>query len=75
LRAQSLFLQENSAHVSAVLYSPCDCANHPPRPGEEFILVRNPNALVSIPEKWLPFGDQYCLAGDSLFITRTPVPL
>ena len=54
-----LFLQKESAHVSAVLYSCADCVNYPRRPGMEFILVHNPNANVPLPSSWLPLGEQY----------------
>lgn len=54
-----VFLRKESAHVSAVLYSASDCVNHPARPGDDFILVHNPNALVPVPETWLSVGAQY----------------
>jgi hypothetical protein len=54
-----LFLQHESAHVSAVLYSNADCVNYPRTPGMEFILVHNPNARVPLASSWLPLGEQY----------------
>jgi hypothetical protein len=61
-----LFTQRQSAHVSAVLYSASDCVNHPQKPGADFILVHNPNAMVPIAENWLPVGDQYWIENDVL---------
>jgi hypothetical protein len=58
------FLRKESAHISAVIYSPSDCVNHPPQPGVEFVLVHNPNALVPIHESWLRGADQYWLEED-----------
>ena len=70
-----LFLQKDSAHVSAVLYSPSDCVNHPRKPGADFILVHNPNATVPLPDTWLPVGCQYWIEGHELrwgaAVTRT----
>jgi hypothetical protein len=54
-----LFLREESAHISAVLYSSADCVNYPRKPGLEFVLVHNPNARVPLPSGWLPMGEQY----------------
>ena len=54
-----LFLQKQSAHISAVLYSSADCVNYPRKPGLEFVLVHNPNASVPLPNGWLPIGEQY----------------
>jgi len=54
-----LFLREESAHISAVLYSCADCMNYPRKPGLEFVLVHNPNARVPLPSGWLPIGEQY----------------
>ena len=56
-----VFLRDESAHVSAVLYSSADCVNHPKRPGSDFILVHNPKAFVPIAYRWLPTGDEYWL--------------
>lgn len=53
------FLQANWSHVSAVIYSHADWVPYDSLPGEEFILVHNPNALVPIAETWLPTGRQY----------------
>jgi hypothetical protein len=61
-----LFLQQESAHVSAVLYSCADCVNYPRRPGIEFILVHNPNASVPLPSTWLPLGEQYRMQDGAL---------
>lgn len=60
------FLQEESAHVSAVLYSPCDCVNYPRKPGADFILVHNPSATVPLTDDWLPAGTQYWMDGNTL---------
>jgi hypothetical protein len=61
-----LFLQMESAHISAVLYSSADCVNYPQRPGMEFILVHNPNASVPLPSSWLPLGEQYWIQDGAL---------
>lgn len=61
-----LFLQKESAHISAVLYSCADCVNYPRRPGVEFILVHNPNASVPLPSSWLPLGEQYWIQDRAL---------
>jgi hypothetical protein len=61
-----LFLQKESAHISAVLYSCADCVNYPRRPGVEFILVHNPNASVPLPGRWLPLGEQYRMQDGAL---------
>jgi hypothetical protein len=61
-----LFLQKESAHISAVLYSCADCVNYPRRPGMEFILVHNPNARVPLPCSWLPLGEQYWIQAGAL---------
>jgi hypothetical protein len=60
------FLQPESAHVSAVLYSASDCVNYPEEPGTEFILVHNPKASVPLPHHWLPVGTQYWMDGKEL---------
>lgn len=62
----NLFLQKESAHVSAVLYGSSDCVNYPRRPGTEFTLVHNPNATVPLPDTWLPLGRQYWIVGHHL---------
>jgi hypothetical protein len=54
-----VFFRDESAHVSAVLYSSADCVNHPKRPGSDFILVHNPKASVPLAYRWLPTGDEY----------------
>lgn len=54
-----VFLQDASAHVSAVLYSSADCVNHPMTPGSDFVLVHNPKAFVPIAHRWLPIGNEY----------------
>jgi hypothetical protein len=64
--ATDLFLQKESAHVSAVLYSASDCVNHPRKPGADFLLVHNPNATTPIPDTWLPVGEQYWTDGHEL---------
>ena len=56
-----VFFRDESAHVSAVLYSSADCVNHPKRPGSDFVLVHNPKAFVPIAYRWLPTGDEYWL--------------
>ncbi|MGO8718012.1 MAG: hypothetical protein ACLQMO_02190 [Acidobacteriaceae bacterium] len=61
-----LFLQNESAHISAVLYSNADCVNYPRMPGTEFILVHNPNASVPLPSTWLPLGEQYRIRDGAL---------
>jgi hypothetical protein len=61
-----LFLQKESSHISAVLYSCADCVNYPRRPGTEFILVHNPNASVPLPNSWLPLGEQYWIEDGAL---------
>jgi hypothetical protein len=53
------FLQDECAHVSAVIYSSADCVNFPKRPGDDFVLVHNPKATVSIARRWLPIGKEY----------------
>jgi hypothetical protein len=60
------FLQKESAHVSAVLYSPCDCVNYPRKPGVDFTLVHNPNASLRLPDDWLRAGTQYWMDGTTL---------
>lgn len=64
--ATDFFLQSESAHVSAVLYSYSDCVNYPRVPGSEFILVHNPQARVPLSKKWLPLGRQYSLEDQHL---------
>jgi hypothetical protein len=54
-----VFLRDESANVSAVLYSSADCINHPAKPGTDFVLVHNPKALVPIAHRWLPIGNEY----------------
>jgi hypothetical protein len=66
-----LFLQKESAHVSAILYSASDCVNHTREPGEDFILVHNPSATVQIPDRWLPVGEQYWI--EDHVLRRAPV--
>src|SRR5712692_1497671 len=60
-----VFLRKEYAHVSAVLYSSSDCVNHPQKPGQDFILIYNPNALVRVPNGWLLVGDQYWIEADA----------
>lgn len=64
--ATDLFLSKESAHVSAILYNPADCVNHPPIPGQDFVLVHNPNALAPLQGDWMPAADQFRIEGDSL---------
>lgn len=61
-----VFLQRENAHVSAVLYSASDCVNRPKNPGQDFILVHNPNALARVPDGWLPVGDEYRIEAGAL---------
>src|SRR5258708_1309526 len=68
-----LFLQQESAHVSAVLYTASDCVNHPRNLGSDFILVHNPNAILPIPESWLPVGEQYWIEDHVLRRARVAV--
>jgi hypothetical protein len=51
----TFFLKEESAHVSAVLYSSSNFVDYPRRPGAEFILVHNPHASVPLVDTWLPW--------------------
>jgi hypothetical protein len=64
--ATDFFLQHQSAHVSAVLYSVSDCVNYQRVPGSDFILVHNPNARVPLAKNWLPVGRQYSVEGEQL---------
>jgi hypothetical protein len=64
--ATDFFLQSESSHVSAVLYSYADCVNYGRVPGSEFILVHNPQARVPLPKNWLRLGRQYSLEGQQL---------
>lgn len=54
-----VFFRDESAHVSAVLYSSADCVNHPKSPGSDFVLVHNPKAFEPIAYRWLQTGDEY----------------
>lgn len=43
-------LEEGYAPVTAVLHSLVDCANHPEALGEDFVVLHNPKACVSLPD-------------------------
>lgn len=64
--ATDFFLREQSAHVSAILYNPADCVNHPPIPGQDFVLIHNPNALAPLGDDWMPSADQFWMQGDTV---------
>lgn len=61
-----LFLGSDYSRVSAVLYSRANWICRPQRPGEEFVLVHNPNATCPLPRGWLPIGDEYWREGSGL---------
>ena len=61
-----VFLKSNYAHVSAILYSPADCVNHPAAPDPDLILVHHANPTTRIHRGWLPFGREYWIGDDSL---------
>jgi hypothetical protein len=61
-----LFLHKEYEHITAILYSASDCVNHPTQPGRDFVLAHNPNALVRLPESWLPAADQFWIEGCTL---------
>lgn len=58
-----LFLKSDYAHISAILYSPADCVNHPAVPGPDFILVHHAAPATRIDHGWLPFGVEYWIDG------------
>jgi len=60
------FLREESEHISALLYSPSDCVNHTAHPGDDFILVHNPNARTTICRSWLQVAKQFWIDGSTL---------
>lgn len=68
-----LFLNDEYAHVSAVLYSPSCWVHHPRTPGAEFTVVHNPRATSPLPDGWFPLGDEYWLDGSGLRHTRHAV--
>jgi hypothetical protein len=64
------FFRDEYYQVSAVLYSRANWICRPHRPGEEFILVHNPNATRPLPKGWLPVGEEYWLEDSSLLKTK-----
>lgn len=59
-----VFLSQEYAEVSAVLYSRVDCFNKPEREGQDFILVHNPLATVKVPRGFLRFGGEYWVSDE-----------
>jgi hypothetical protein len=63
------FLNPAYAHVSAVMYTPSCWVCHAFKPGEDFTVVHNPQAMVPLPDGWLPAGDEYWF--DDFSVRRT----
>ena len=61
-----IFLTNEYAAVSAVLYSKVNAAIHPDIEGKEFCLVHNPNANVTLPRGFLTVGMEYWLDDDEV---------
>lgn len=54
-----IFVKPEYEHISAILFSKVDVANRTPVPGNNFIVVRNPLALKSLPDDFLKLGREY----------------
>ena len=61
-----IFLTDECAHVSGLLYSASCWVHHPASPGTEFVLVHNPHARIPLPRGWLPVGTEYWVEHDDL---------
>lgn len=55
----AFFQDSNHAGISAVLYCDNHILNHPEPLGSDFVLHRNPNARVSIPDDFFPLGAEW----------------
>ena len=53
------FTDDSLAMISALIYSRVDCANHPPKLGDDFICVHNPNASNPLPIGFMGRGLEY----------------
>lgn len=64
--ATDVFVTARHDHISAVLYSTADCANLPAVPGQDFIVIHNPNAANPLSRHWIPIGEEYWLQNDEI---------
>ncbi|MDP9176936.1 MAG: hypothetical protein M3O61_04580 [Gemmatimonadota bacterium] len=62
----SLFLQDESALIGAVLYACVDEFNVRPEPKDDLILVHNPRAANPVPVGWVRAGHEYYLEGEAV---------
>lgn len=60
------FTDDSLSRISAVIYSRVDCANHPPKLGDDFICVHNPHAHQPLPIGFLSRGLEYWALDNSL---------
>ena len=58
----SIFLDDDYAGISAVIYSDVDCANRPPALGSDFVLVHNARARNKVDLGTFKFGHEYWIA-------------
>lgn len=64
--ATTSFLNPEFAAFCAVLHSGVDCANHPPKLGDEFLVLHNPMACHPLPRRFFSWCRQFELNGESL---------
>ena len=70
----TLFTDDQTQHISAVLYSTADCVNYPDPPGSDLILVHNPYALNPLGLGWLEdICGEYWFEEGQLRWNRPPV--
>ena len=65
-----VFLSDEYAEVSAVLYSRADCFNKPESEGQDFTVVHNPLATVKLPRDFLGFGKEYWVSDQGKLCDR-----
>jgi type I restriction enzyme S subunit len=66
----NIFLSQEYAGVSAILFSNIDISNLPDKYGNDLLFFRNPTAINPLPIGWLKAGREYRLEGNKFFKKR-----
>jgi len=68
--ATNIFLSQEYAGISAILFSNIDISNLPDKDGNDLLFFRNPTAINPLPIGWLKAGCEYRLEGNKFFKKR-----
>jgi hypothetical protein len=72
--ATTAFLDPKFSAFSAILHSGVDCANHPTRLGDDFMVVHNPTATYNLPHGLFSWCQQFELHENTLHEFRKNMP-